>query len=107
MRLVGLMLLMLASPASLAQVYSWKDPETGTTKISNLAPPWYTVRAEVSGPRTVAIVGGKLIDDTALPYDKRIELLQSAQRSQGGAQGKQDKAGAQVAGAKALDSEKD
>jgi len=101
MRLIGVMLLMLASAASLAQVYSWKDPESGATKISNLAPPWYTVRAEVRGPRTLATLGGKLIDDTALPYEKRVELLQSA------AKGQKDKAGVQVAGAKSPDSEKD
>ena len=107
MQILGFTILMLASTASLAQMYSCKDPQSGATKLSNLPPPWYSVRGEVRGPRTTATVGGKLIDDTGLAYEKRMELLQSAQRNQGRARGSQGGGGPQLAGAKSQHAEKD
>ena len=65
----------LASAPALAQVYSWKDPATGGNKISNLAPPWYSRGGVVNGPRVVATLGDKVIDDTALPYEERQLLF--------------------------------
>lgn len=66
--------LVLASAPALAQVYSWKDPATGQSKFSNIAPPWYSRGDTVSGPRVVATVGERVIDDTALPYEDRLRL---------------------------------
>ncbi len=64
----------LASAPALAQVYSWRDPATGHGKISNIAPPWYSRGEAVSGPRVIATVGDRVIDDTALPYADRLLL---------------------------------
>jgi hypothetical protein len=66
-------LLLAASPA-LAQVYSWKDPTTGQSKFSNIPPPWYSRSNIVRGPRVVATIGDRVIDDTALRYEDRLLL---------------------------------
>ena len=66
--------LILVSELAVAQVYSWKDPATGQSRFSNIAPPWYKRGENVSGPRVVATVGEKVIDDTALPYEDRLLL---------------------------------
>jgi hypothetical protein len=73
--LIGLAaaLLLAAGPAP-AQVYSWKDPATGQSKFSNVPPSWYSRGEIVSGPRVIATVGRKVIDDTALPYEDRLLL---------------------------------
>jgi hypothetical protein len=58
-----------------AQVYTWRDPQSGATRISNVAPAWYRHYAEVApGPRVVVTLGRTVIDDTGLPLEKRIEL---------------------------------
>ena len=51
-----------------AQVYVWKDPETGQTKMSNVAPPWYRVNqpAVRGAPRTQVLLNGSVIDDTGV-----------------------------------------
>ncbi len=64
----------LASELALAQVYTWKDPATGQSRFSNIAPPWYNRGEAVSGPRVVATVGERVIDDTALAYEDRLLL---------------------------------
>ena len=64
-------LVMTGGPAG-AQVYSWKDPASGQSRFSNIAPPWYSHGEVVSGPRVIATVGEKVIDDTALPYERRL-----------------------------------
>ena len=71
--------LLLASAPALAQVYSWRDPATGQSKFSNIAPPWYNRGEAVSGPRVVATVGDRVIDDTALPYEERLRLSGKSQ----------------------------
>ena len=65
----------LAGEPALAQVYAWRDPATGRSKLSNIAPPWYNRSDSVRGPRVVATAGAKLIDDTALAYEHRLILL--------------------------------
>lgn len=52
-------------PAS-AQMYMWKDPETGQTKMSNSRPAWFRSNDGVRGPRTQLILNGKVIDDTGV-----------------------------------------
>jgi len=66
--------LLLAGGPALAQVYSWKDPETGQTRFSNIAPRWYSRGETVSGPRVIVTAGDKVIDDTALAYDDRLRI---------------------------------
>jgi len=65
---------LLVSNLACAQVYAWKDPNTGASKFSNIAPPWYSRGEQVSGPRVIVTVGGKVVDDTALPYEDRLLL---------------------------------
>jgi hypothetical protein len=65
----------LACAPALAQVYSWKDPANGQSKFSNIAPPWYNRGESVSGPRVIATLGDRVIDDTALAYEQRLLLL--------------------------------
>lgn len=61
--------------AAVAEVYSWREPLTGDKRFSNVAPAWYTIYDAVRGPRVVVTRNGKLIDDTALPLERRRELL--------------------------------
>ena len=66
-------------PAALrAQVYSWEEPRTGGTRISTVAPAWYRFPyvEHVAGPRVVVSIGATVIDDTALPLAKRLELFE-------------------------------
>jgi hypothetical protein len=65
----------LACAPALAQVYSWKDPASGQSRFSNIAPPWYNRGESVSGPRVIATLGDRVIDDTALAYEQRLLLL--------------------------------
>ena len=65
---------LLASGAASAQVYTWKDPQAGTSRFSNVAPPWYRNDNVVNGPRVVVSIGRQVVDDTALPMEKRMAL---------------------------------
>lgn len=65
---------LLTGGAAHAQMYSWKDPDSGRSKLSNIPPPWYNRGASASGPRVITTRGGKVIDDTALPYRDRLAL---------------------------------
>ena len=68
---------MLALPLPCAaQVYSWKDPQTGTLMMSSTPPVWYSARIPVPGPRIVVSIRGRDVDDTARP----LEELQALQR---------------------------
>ena len=87
---------LLASAPALAQVYSWKDPATGQGRLSNFAPPWYSRGELVSGPRVVASVGDRVIDDTALPYEDRL-LLFGKPKDQGDRQRLEKQPGAATA----------
>lgn len=51
-----------------AQMYTWKDPETGQTEMSNVAPPWYQANqpAVRGAPRTQVLLNGSVIDDTGV-----------------------------------------
>ncbi len=65
---------LLVSGLACAQVYSWKDPDSGQSKLSNIAPPWYSRGEIVSGPRVIQTLDGRVVDDTALPYEDRLLL---------------------------------
>jgi len=65
----------LTCAPALAQVYAWKDPASGQSRFSNIAPPWYNRGESVSGPRVIATLGDRVIDDTALAYEQRLLLL--------------------------------
>ena len=69
--LVAVMLL-LARPA-LADMFVWKDPDTGKTRMSNIAPPW--LREPVPGrrmPKVEVVRDNKVIDPgTALANPQR------------------------------------
>jgi len=60
-------------------MYAWKDPNSGQSKFSNIAPPWYHRGEQVSGPRVIQTLGGKVVDDTALPYERRLLLSGKSQ----------------------------
>lgn len=62
------------SELACGQVYSWKDPTSGQTRFSNIAPRWYSRGENVSGPRVIQTLGGKVVDDTSLPYEDRLLL---------------------------------
>ena len=57
-----------------AQMYSWKDPASGQTRFSNIAPPWYSRGEILSGSRVIATIGDRVIDYTALAYEQRLRL---------------------------------
>ena len=67
-------------PAALrAQVYTWEEPRTGETRISTIAPAWYRqpyLEQVVPAPRVVVSIGTAVIDDTALPLARRLELFE-------------------------------
>ena len=65
-----------------ADVYSWKDLETGRTKISNLAPPWYSRGEDVRGPQVTVTRGPNVVDDTRLPLEKRRQLMRTTEPRQ-------------------------
>jgi hypothetical protein len=104
---VAAALVLTAAPAA-AQMYSWRDPATGQSRFSNIAPPWYSRREAVSGPRVIATVGDRVVDDTALPYADRlllsgkpreyVEALRPPERQQPAAQQARDPARTQAAG---------
>jgi len=63
------------SAGAAAQVYQWKDPENGATRISNAAPAWYRIAyGDQRNPRVQAYYYGVLVDDTSLAYEGRMVL---------------------------------
>jgi hypothetical protein len=63
------------SAGAAAQVYQWKDPENGATRISNTAPPWYRIAyGDRRNPRVQVYYYGVLVDDTGLAYEGRVAL---------------------------------
>lgn len=54
-------------------IYSWREPDTGAQRISNVAPSWYRPDAEVVGPRVVVTLNRRVIDDTSWPLAERLE----------------------------------
>ena len=66
-RLFAIVALPAVCQSAIAQVYTWKDPETGATKISNLRPAWFrSEQPKLKGPRTLMLLNGKVIDDSGL-----------------------------------------
>jgi hypothetical protein len=60
-RAAALAVLLGAAGAADAQLYRWRDPETGSVKLSTVPPPWY--RGGVSsGPHVDMLLDGKLAD---------------------------------------------
>lgn len=54
---------LLAAVPAAADVYIWKDPQTGKTRMSNIAPPW--LREPVPGqrvPKVEVVRDNKVID---------------------------------------------
>jgi hypothetical protein len=68
----ALLLVALAASAAHAEIYAWRDA-TGTTRMSNIAPSWYSA-SEPSRVRTQVLVNGELVDDTGLPQAEREKL---------------------------------
>lgn len=59
------LVLVASTAAATAQIYVWKEPETGQTKMSNLRPTWFrSSDPTVRGPRTQLIINGRVVDDT-------------------------------------------
>ncbi len=56
----------LAAPAADAQLYRWRDPQSGSVKLSSIPPPWYG-RGVSNGPHVEVIVQGKAADPLARP----------------------------------------
>ncbi|HEY5635622.1 MAG TPA: DUF4124 domain-containing protein [Burkholderiales bacterium] len=46
---------MAVPAAALADLYRWRDPETGSTRFSNVAPPWHGDGARTRGPAVEVI----------------------------------------------------
>lgn len=64
-----------------AQVYSWKDPQTGTLMMSSTPPVWYSARVPVPGPRVVVSIRGRDVDDTARSIEER-QAMQRGMRAE-------------------------
>jgi hypothetical protein len=73
-RIAASVLALALCETGVADVYTWKDPSTGRTRISNFAPPWYKRGEEPVRSHVVVTRGTSLIDDTRLPLDKRLQL---------------------------------
>lgn len=65
----SLTLLALLPVIAHAQIYQYVDPETGSKKLTNMTPPWYSANERKNGPRTLLIVRGHVINDTSRPTD--------------------------------------
>ncbi len=58
-----------------AQVYQWKDPNTGASRISNSAPAWFrNSLTERSAPRVKVYYYDSLVDDSGLSLEERQAL---------------------------------
>ena len=77
-KILLLAILLHLSPAALARMYQWTDPDTGTTQLSGKPPTWY--RSEQSGPRIIVYEKGRVIDDTGIKLSpaENDELRQEA-----------------------------
>jgi len=78
--LCACVLTLIACQSAFADVYMWKDPSTGSTKISNLVPTWYSSRDKLNGPRVIVLRGNSVIDDTRLPMEQRQQLRRTVER---------------------------
>ena len=67
--------LLVIAPAAQSQVFQWKDPDSGVTRISNSAPAWYREAfGENRKPRIQVFYYGVLVDDTSLSFKGRQDL---------------------------------
>jgi len=80
-----------------ADVYIWRDPQTGAKRMSNIAPPW--VRANTRGPRVEVLRDGKPISTQAAtanpqapaePSERQRAVGAAAAAASGRPQGKPD-----------------
>ncbi len=71
-RILFVSILLVISQQTLARMYQWVEPDTGTTQLSGKPPAWY--RSDAGGPRVLVFEKGRLIDDTS------IEMSQQGQR---------------------------
>jgi hypothetical protein len=62
------------------QIYQYIDPETGAKKLTNVPPSWYSADKRQSGPRTLLIVRGEVVDDTRSSTDA-LAIQQAFQRA--------------------------
>ena len=63
------------SAVASAQVYQWKDPENGATRISTIAPAWFRIAyGDQRNPRVQVFYYGVLVDDTGLAYEGRVAM---------------------------------
>lgn len=78
MRCYLLVALMLFSSSSIARVYQWVSPQTGTVQLSGEPPSWY--RSGRGGPRVWVLDSGRLVDDTsiALSVEQNAALREKA-----------------------------
>lgn len=80
MRSLLLLAAFLLTPPALADIYTWRDA-SGATRMSNVAPPWYS-ETEPRGPRTQVLVNGHLVDDTWLSPEARTKLQAGRARAE-------------------------
>jgi hypothetical protein len=59
-------ILALVATAADAQLYRWRDPQSGSVKLSSIPPPWYG-RGVSNGPHVEVIMQGKAVDPMARP----------------------------------------
>ena len=71
--LTVLLCLFFAGPA-IAQVYAWNDSQTGAKRLTNIPPPWYKTPDGKPHPRVTVYENGRLVDDTGLKDEQRLEL---------------------------------
>lgn len=81
--LVAAALLVPAMPAQ-ADVYTWRDPQTGRKRMSNIPPRW--VLENAVGPRVEVIRGNTVIDvGTSIAKPQEPAQPSAAQRALGAA----------------------
>lgn len=77
--------------AAAADMYTWKDPQTGRTRMSNSPPQW--LREGLPGPRVEVMRGNKLIDAaTAFASPQEPAQMSERQRAMAGASPAADRA---------------
>jgi len=85
--LVGVLAAVLAglSPGASAELYRWRDPQTGSVKYSSYPPPWFGDEAReanapkvevLSGPQTGAKDGSKPTDEMAEKVAEVIHFME-------------------------------
>jgi hypothetical protein len=74
-RCIFLAVLFTFASLSVAQVYTWKGPQTGAKRFSNTVPSWFrNSHSDSQTPRVQVFYYSALVDDTGLPYESRLAL---------------------------------